>query len=129
MANVPLQHHIAFTSKASICYLQKINVTRIKLFCGKSKSSPQESHRTSNLEALNYQQHAQGKSLKPKNPPIGCLIQFSRKWLMSVWPSDWTCFLSISRAPYLCKTSYTTKYKISGPILTSNSNKWQLWRV
>lgn len=88
--NVPLQHHIAFTSnsftsKASICSLQKINVERNKLFCGKTKSTPQESHRrTSHLETLNYQQHAQGKSLKPKNPPIGCLTEFNRKWLMSV---------------------------------------------
>lgn len=97
--NVPLQHHIAFTSnsftsKASICSLQKINVERNKLFCGKTKSTPQESHRhcTSHLETLNYQQHAQGKSLKPKNPPVGCLTEFNRKlsvmvnrkWLMSV---------------------------------------------
>lgn len=89
--NVPLQHHIAFTSnpsftsKASFCSLQKINVERIKLVCGETKSTPQESHRrTSNLEALNNHQHAQGKSLKPKIPPIGCLTKFNRKRLMSV---------------------------------------------
>jgi hypothetical protein len=89
--NVPLQHHIAFTSnpsftsEASIFSLQKINVERIKLFCGKTKLTPQELHRrTSHLEALNYQKHAQGKSLKPKIPPIGCLTEVNRKWLMSV---------------------------------------------
>ena len=91
VSTVPLQHHIAFTSnplftsKASICSLQKINVERIKLFCGKTKSTPQESHRhTRHLEALNCQQHAEGKSSKPKYPPIGCLTEFNRKWLMSV---------------------------------------------
>ena len=67
--NVPLQHHIAFTSnpsftpKASFCSLQKINLDRIKLVCDGTISTPEESHRrTSYLEALNNQQHAQGKS-------------------------------------------------------------------
>lgn len=123
--NVPLQHHIAFTSnpsftpKASFCSLQKINVERIKLVCGETISTPQEWHRrTSYLEALNIQQHAQGKNLKPNIPPIGCLTNFNRKRLMSVSAKWLNLFSFILWGTYLCENSYIRSMKFLGVIQT-----------